>query len=151
MVKSYINYTHQANQILFDVIQNHGVTDEKIRKILSHIILSAQSMIALIKQAPIEQETFVIKPTKELTQINTDNQTTLLQLFKNVPADTFITVITKDNRNLSNYFHDILQHLFFHAAHHRGQISMLLSDRIKLPLEINYLAYKSHEKQILTS
>lgn len=148
---SYINYTHQANQILLDVIQNHGVTDEKILKILSHIILTAQSTIALIKQTPIEQETFVIKPTKELIQINTNNQMALIQLFKDVPADTFITLMTKENRDLTNYFHDILQHLFFHAAHHRGQISMLLSDRVKLPLEINYIAYKSHEKQILTS
>lgn len=147
-MRDYIDYTFQANQIILDTITNHAITDEKILRTMSHIILSAQSIISQIKQQPAQEETFVIRPTKELIAINRENKENLLILLEQMPQNTMIPFTGKDGRDLSNCLHDFMHHLFFHAAHHRGQISMLLSERVKLPSEINYIAFSAKHKQL---
>lgn len=147
-MRDYIEYTCRANQIILDTITNHAITDEKILKTISHIVLSAQSVISQIKQEAGQEETFVIRPTKELIAINLENKKHLIALLEQMPHDTMIPFTGKDGRDLSNCLHDFMHHLFFHAAHHRGQISMLLSERVKLPAEINYIAFSAKYKQL---
>jgi uncharacterized damage-inducible protein DinB len=143
-----ILYTFNANKIILDTITNHTITDEKVLKVMSHIVLSAQNIINHIdKQKSNSENTFKITSTRELIRINEENRQNLERLEMTRPINELVTYITPDGHDLSNTLGDIFQHLFFHAAHHRGQISMLLSERIKLPLEVNYIAYTSKHRQ----
>ncbi len=140
-MKSYIHYTFDSNQTILDIITNHGVTDEKILKIASHIILAAQNVLAVIENKPSIEDTFRITPTNELRLVNTQNKTTMLRIIDEREHHEIIPYTHSSGHDFTNCLSDIVHHLFFHAAHHRGQISMLLSERVKLPLEINYIAY----------
>jgi uncharacterized damage-inducible protein DinB len=140
-MKSYIHYTFDSNQTILDVITNHTVTDEKILKIMSHIILSAQNVLANIDGKPMDADTFKITPTNELRLANEQNKATMLRLIDEREHHEIIPYIHSSGHDFTNCLSDIIHHLFFHASHHRGQISMLLSERVKLPLEINYIAY----------
>lgn len=141
-MKAYIHYTFDANQIILDTITNHGITDEKVIKILSHTILNTRNFINKLALKEVsEEDTFRITPTNELVRINQQNKEALLNIIAERDLHEMIPYFTPQGHDFSNCLHDMIHHFLFHAAHHRGQISMLLSDKVKLPLEINYIAY----------
>ncbi|MBK6744613.1 MAG: DinB family protein [Hydrogenophilales bacterium] len=159
------DYQHWANEVLFSAIDHlkpefldsdQGLFFKSIHHTLDHMLLVSQ-----VWQARLRGETLEPAPNykaiqhpdwRELKNAMRKETRHLQDWLDRQPKAWFegkITYVSSDGKMKDNWVRDVLNHLFTHYAHHRGQISAVLT-RLEAPCpEMDFIYFRREMDKIL--
>lgn len=158
------DYQHWANEVLFasldhlqpEVISSdQGLYFNSIHHTLDHILLVSQVWLARLQGEAMEANYRVIQHPdfRELKQ-SLRRETRKLQGWLESQAEPFymaeISYTGSDGKSRKMWVREVLTHLFTHYAHHRGQISAVIT-RLGGPCpEMDYVYYRREMDRLLS-
>jgi uncharacterized damage-inducible protein DinB len=150
------DYQHWANEVLFtaldhlqpDVIgSDQGLFFNSIHHTVDHLLVVSQAWLARLKGESFSANYKVISHPdwRELTIALRKEVRHLQDWLATQPEDFFDTQISfsgSDGKAREMWVRDVLTHLFTHYAHHRGQISAVVT-RLGGPApEMDFVHYR---------
>ncbi len=148
--ESLFTHEHWANLCILEVLVSSASIPPKVLEIFSHEIAIQRIWLDRINNTNSEvrlNEVFELNIMLELLEINYNEMLAVIDkqdynqlIAYKIPPGEFDYIIT---------VHEILTHLSLHAAHHRGQVTMLLSqEKLKVP-EVDFIIeLNTQQKQI---
>ena len=120
-------YDHWANQECLRVLRNRGVSDSKAIRLMAHT-LSAEKL--WLERMMRERQSMPVWPSSTVEECAAliDSMAGAWQAYlKQLPPDGLNEIIEYRNSKgepWSSRVEDVLQHVLFHSAYHRGQIAL---------------------------
>jgi uncharacterized damage-inducible protein DinB len=140
-----IEYNHWANLKALESIKTLINEYDKPMKIFSHILLSEELWLKRVKNiTPKEQkfwEYLSIESCSQLVEKNkNDWDNYLFQKSPEVLEDK-ISYVNSKGVQYSNSLNEILTHVFYHSAYHRGQVAVLVRQAGGEPALTDFIVY----------
>jgi len=149
-------YHYWANEVLFESLEHldavalatsQGLYFDTIHHTMDHILLVAQQWRARLQGQEIKPDFFKLhhpnwgelKSTLRVEMLE-------LQAWLNIQTDSWfdeeVTYQSIEGGERNNTVRDMLTHLMFHMAHHRGQVSGAATRLGAPPAEMDYIYYR---------
>jgi uncharacterized damage-inducible protein DinB len=157
------DYQHWANEVLFNSLDHlqaevlssdQGLFFNSVHHTMDHILLVSQVWLARLQGENLEVNYRVINHPdfRELKQ-SLRRETRKLQSWLDAQREDFfeaeISFAGSDGRPRHMWVREALTHLFTHYAHHRGQISAIIT-RVGGPSpEMDYVFYRREMDKLL--
>ncbi len=157
------DYQHWANEVLFNSLDHlreeviggdQGLYFKSIHHTVDHILVVSQAWLARMRGEPLEVNYREINNPdfRELKQ-SLRRETRKLQSWLDAQAEEFfeeeIHFAGSDGKPRAMWVRDALTHLFTHYAHHRGQISAVIT-RLGGPCpEMDFVYYRREMDKVL--
>ena len=144
--KKLFDYNIWANTKLINCIKNQQITDTDVLKLLSHIVLAEQIWMKRLKSGNYQNKNFwQVLDIAECEKISNVNYQAYIELIngKKDESEFTNTIIYKNSKGIeyTNSINNILTHVSFHSAYHRGQIAREVRKLNKEPVLTDYIAY----------
>lgn len=158
------DYQHWANEVMFsaldylqpDVIgSDQGLFFNSIHHTVDHLLLVSQSWLARLQGERLSINYKVINnPDWRELKLALRRETRKLQSWLEAqPTEFFdsqISYASSDGKLRSMWVRDALTHLFTHYAHHRGQVSAVVT-RLGAPCpEMDFVYYRRDMERLLS-
>ena len=159
-----VDYQHWANEVLFssldhlqaDVLDSdQGLFFKSIHHTVDHLLVVSQVWLARLQGENLAVNYRVINNPdwRELKQA-LRRETRKLQSWLDAQPETFfdgeISFAGSDGKPLKMSVPEVLTHLFTHYAHHRGQISAVIT-RLRGPCpEMDFVYYRREMDKLLS-
>jgi uncharacterized damage-inducible protein DinB len=125
-IRQQINFEYWANsQSLAAIIVPHFPVPEAL-SILAHSVAISNSWAARVEGAPGDFDPWPVLSASELDTELIRLRQRWTMLATDTTPDAEIRYRSTKGENCSNRFDEILQEVFLHGAHHRGQIALTL-------------------------
>lgn len=140
-------YNFWANNKLAAGLKEQNIIDETVLRLFSHIVLSEQIWILRLEGENYSNKNFwQILTLAECEAILNENSA----LYKNFTGrkDLSDMVTYKNSKGIeyTNNIYDILTHVSFHSAYHRGQIAREVRKLNKIPVMTDYIVFVREKK-----
>ena len=141
-----VHYNAWANERVLEQLPALSETYQ-IRPLLllSHILRAERIWLGRMGGTPEAGiqlwETDTLDGCRERTKANTADFSRLLS---SVDADAFQNAVAYQNTSGTPYrtpLTEMLEHVFHHGTHHRGQIALLIREAGRTPLTLDYIAF----------
>jgi uncharacterized damage-inducible protein DinB len=158
------DYQHWANEVMFEALghlkpeyiaSDQGLFFRSIHHTVDHILLVSQVWQARLRGVEVVAPNYKVinEPDWRELENKLRKETRHLQDWLDHQPDAWfegqIAYVSSDARLKSNWIRDALNHLFTHYAHHRGQISAVLT-RLDAPCpEMDFIYYRRAMDRIL--
>ncbi len=144
--KKIFNYNAWANTKLFNCIKDQQITETVVLKLLSHIVLAEQTWMLRLKNGDYQNKNFWQELNiTECEKISNKNYLDYIEFInvKNDESEFTNTVTYKNSKGIefTTTIEDVLTHVAFHSAYHRGQIAREIRKLDKVPVLTDYIAY----------
>ena len=139
-------YDAWANRRMLITIKSSKISDERIRKIFSHIISAQLIWLNRIQDHPTSP--FPLWETYKISEIETmieESSERWINFLSSYNMDTLEEVIRYQNTKGDTYenrLRQIITHVINHSSHHRGQLALLLREKGVAPPANDYIIYK---------
>ena len=139
-------YDAWANRRMLITIKSSKISDERIRKIFSHIISAQLIWLNRIQDHPTSP--FPLWETYKISEIETmieESSERWINFLSSYNMDTLEEVIRYQNTKGDTYenrLRQIITHVINHSSHHRGQLALLLREKGVAPPPNDYIIYK---------
>ncbi|MEW5771275.1 MAG: DinB family protein [Pseudomonadota bacterium] len=166
--KSYFviqaDYQHWANEVLFDALDHlqpdvigsdQGLFFKSIHHTVDHMLVVSQSWLARLKGEAFSPDYKTINhPDWRELKIALRREVRHLQDWLAARPDEFFDAHCRftsgDGKPREMWVRDVLSHLFTHYAHHRGQVSSVVT-RLGGPCpEMDFVYYRREMSKILS-
>lgn len=133
-LQQLINYEYWANNIIFDLVKNNPVKNERIIIILYHIFGAQRLWLARLVKDEFNARFFETAPLEEIEHLK-DESYNAWKEFIGTKTEYDLNGLY-DYRNLkgepfSSKLKDIITHVTNHSEHHRAEIITLL--KVEIP------------------
>ncbi len=158
------DYQHWANEVLFNSLDHlqpevigsdQGLYFNSIHHTVDHLLLVSQVWLGRLQGEVVEANYRVINQPdfRELKQ-SLRREARKLQGWLDAQPDTFfeseLRFASSDGKTRRMWVRDALTHLFTHYAHHRGQVSAVVT-RLGGPCpEMDYVYYRREMDRLLS-
>ncbi len=140
--KNLFDYNKWANNKLITSLKNQNIDDEIILRLFSHIVLSEQIWLLRIEGGDYPNKNFwQILTLLECEDILNENQPKYENLILQKDFSDKVSYKNSKGIEYTNSFYDILTHVSFHSAYHRGQIAKEVRRLNKEPVLTDYIAF----------
>ena len=144
--KKIFNYNAWANTKLINCIKGQQITEIIVLKLLSHIVLAEQTWMLRLKNGDYQNKNFWQELNiTECEKISNKNYLDYIEFInvKNDESEFTNTVTYKNSKGIefTTTIEDVLTHVAFHSAYHRGQIAREIRKLDKEPVLTDYIAY----------
>lgn len=158
------DYQHWANEVLLnalshlqeDVIDSdQGLFFRSIHHTVDHMLVVSQVWLGRLQGEPVSVNYRVINhPDWRELQLNLRRESRKLQGWLDAQPEAFftgeITFTSGDGKARQMSVADALTHLYTHYAHHRGQISAVIT-RLRGPCpEMDFVYYRREREKLLS-
>lgn len=113
--------------------------------LLSHVLRAERIWLGRMGRTPEAGmqlwETDTLDGCRERMEANTKD---FFRLLSSVPADALEHAVAYQNTSGTPYrtpLTEMLEHVFHHGTHHRGQIALLIREAGRTPLPLDYIAF----------
>jgi len=135
-------YNDWANDKLVSRLREQNIIDVTVLRLFSHIALSEQIWILRIDGENFSRKNFwEILTLEECETIMTENRRKYKTLIDKMDLSKTITYKNSKGIQYNNSVYDILTHVSFHSAYHRGQIAKEIRRFNKEPALTDYIAF----------
>jgi uncharacterized damage-inducible protein DinB len=143
LLKMY-QFTHDINKIMIDFIIDNNIENEKINRLMSHILNA--HMIWLNRIYKIDSSTgpwdnHPLSDWHELNRRAIDATGVLLSGVNDSDLEILITYKNSKGDEFSNKLGDMLCHVINHSTHHRSQVSMIIREEGLKPPATDLIFY----------
>jgi len=140
--KKLFEYNYWANNKLIAGLKEQNISEETVLRLFSHIILSEQIwMLRLEGENYANKNFWKVLTLQECETIMNENRKKYKDfLDKNDIPDT-ITYKNSKGIEYTNSVFDVLEHVSFHSAYHRGQIAKEVRRLNKEPVLTDYITF----------
>ena len=140
--KNLSDYNKWANNKLIASLKNQNIIDETLLRLFSHIVLSEQIWLLRMEGGNYLNKNFwQILSLNECENILNENQLKFENLITRKNLSDKVTYKNSRGNEYTNSFYDILTHVSFHYAYHRGQIAKEVRRLNKEPVMTDYIAF----------
>lgn len=141
-------YNDWANRRLISVLKTNEV--ENARRILAHLLITEAEYFERLYGKDSTGFDFwqdlTIEVCDKSNQKNKENYEGLLKRFDEKDLDSRAAYKTSEGTAQENSFLEMLTHVLFHSATHRGQIVKLLREAGFTPPSVDYIIYLREAK-----
>jgi uncharacterized damage-inducible protein DinB len=145
MKKEILNlfeYNRWANQKLVNNIKDQDVNDLNVLKLFSHIVLSEQIWMLRMKGENYSGRNFWEALTlQQCESVMNENKDNYENFIKETDLADIVTYRNSKGIKYTNTVNDILTHVSFHSAYHRGQTAKEIRRLGKEPVLTDYIAF----------
>ncbi len=158
------DYQHWANEVMFNALDHlqpevigsdQGLYFNSIHHTVDHLLLVSQVWLGRLQGGGVEANYRVINQPdfRELKQ-SLRRETRKLQTWLDAQPEEFfdseVGYASSDGKTRQMWVRDVLTHLFTHYAHHRGQVSAVVT-RLGGPCpEMDYVYYRREMDKLLS-
>lgn len=138
------SYEHWANEYIINFIIQMQNPPEKILSIMSHIINAQILWLSRLKNTSSEVEVWQMNKKDELVEVFSRTKLDFDFYLENLLDSHFskaIVYVNSRGEKFESNVRDILTHLTYHSAYHRGQIIILMKDHISTLPYTDYIHY----------
>ena len=140
--KNLSDYNKWANNKLIASLKNQNIIDETVLRLFSHIVLSEQIWLLRMEGGNYLNKNFwQILSLNECENILNENQLKFEDLIADKDFSNKATYKNSKGDVYTNSVNDILTHVSFHYAYHRGQIAKEVRRLNKEPVMTDYIAF----------
>jgi len=138
-------YVNWANRRVLDVLQQQTEDNERARKWLCHVLAAEQVWMTRLRgedssAVPIWPDISV----DECAELLAQNAAAYRQFLHELTDADFARVISYKNTkgvSFSTSIRDILTHVAFHGAYHRGHVATLMRAAGQEPINTDFIAF----------
>ncbi len=135
-----ISFNQWANQQWIEMIYGRDPADQHLCRLINHIIKGERAWIERIREIEWNKDLWQIENKDELLALAADN-TAFLKGIDEVRLAQRITVVRLNGQRYEPLIADIVNHIFLHGAHHRGQLAANAAARGLAVPESDYMTY----------
>jgi uncharacterized damage-inducible protein DinB len=133
-LQQLINYEYWANNIVFNLVKNNPIKNERIIIILYHIFGAQRLWLARLQKEEFNARFFEPAPIEEIEHLKDESYNAWKEFIGNKKEHDLNAL--HDYRNLkgepfSSKLTDIITHVTNHSEHHRAEIITLL--KVEIP------------------
>lgn len=145
-LQQLVNYEYWANNIVFNLVKNNPIKNERINIILYHIFGAQRLWLARLQKEEFNARFFEAAPLEEIEHLKDESYASWKDFIDTKTEEDFNVVY--DYKNIkgdpfSSRLKDIITHVTNHSEHHRAEIITLLKveiPTIKIP-QTDYIFY----------
>ncbi|MFZ0456188.1 MAG: DinB family protein [Ignavibacteriaceae bacterium] len=135
-------YNDWANNKLVSGLSEQNIIDVTVLRLFSHIVLSEQIWILRIEEENYSGKNFwEILTLEECKTIIIENRRKYKTIIDKMDLSKTITYKNSKGIQYNNSVYDILTHVSFHSAYHRGQVAKEIRRLNKEPALTDYIAF----------
>ncbi|MGA9291609.1 MAG: DinB family protein [Ignavibacteriaceae bacterium] len=135
-------YNDWANNKLVSGLSEQNIIDVTVLRLFSHLVLSEQIWILRIEEENYSGKNFwEILTLEECKTIIIENRRKYKTIIDKMDLSKTITYKNSKGIQYNNFVYDILTHVSFHSAYHRGQIAKEIRRLNKEPALTDYIAF----------
>lgn len=138
-------YNARVNIDLLQHLADQSTENEKIFKLVSHIVNAHQIWLERIQGIPNSVQVFEIRSLEDLKRQAIANGETTYEILHNRNLEDDIQYTNTKGQKFSNSICQMFLHIFNHSAYHRGQINQLLVQEGKKAMVSDYIFYNRTE------
>ena len=120
------DYNRQANKRLIELFLEQNHLNEKLHQLLSHIINAQELWNARIEDRHPQLGVWELIHPSSLGSWNDKVYEQTAELIKTYLFDHRIAYVNSKGDSFTSTLEEILNHLFYHAAYHRGQVAIYM-------------------------
>ena len=140
--KNLFDYNKWANNKLLTSLKNQDINDETVLRLFSHIVLSERIWLLRMEGGDYQHKSFwQVLTLNECENILNENQLKFEDLIADKDFSNKATYKNSKGDEYTNSVNDILTHVSFHSAYHRGQIAKEVRRLKKEPVLTDYIAF----------
>ena len=140
-----------ANRKVLKSLSDQNINDDRILKLLSHIVLSEQIWMLRLKGEYYQNKDFweilSLSGCEKTSNENNIEYTGYLNSLNEIEFSNTITYTNSKGVEHTNTIEDTLTHIAFHSAYHRGQIAREVRSLNKEPVLTDYIAFVRDRKR----
>lgn len=141
------DYNYWANSKLASSLKEQNIVDVNILRLFSHIVLSEQIWILRIEGADnLNKNFWQILTLEECDIFVNENYEIFKNLLSKLDLSKYAAYENSKGNKYTNSVHDILTHVSFHSAYHRGQIAKEVRKINKEPVLTDYIVFVRQNK-----
>lgn len=138
-------YDHWANERYLKFIEENQIANERVSRICGHVLVAQVLWIKRI--IPVEMDDYSLWENYSLIEMNKMSET-CYSVWKNFleeyPDNAFSEIISYTNTQglaFKTPVNEIISHVLYHGAYHRGQLAILIRDLGFTPPYTDYVAF----------
>ena len=140
--KKLFEYNCWANSKLISGLKEQNAADEKVLRLLSHILLSEQIWMLRLEGGEYSNKNFwKVLTLDECEYVLDENRKKFKGFVGKKNSADLITYENSKGIKYTNSVYDVLTHVVFHSSYHRGQIAREVRMLKKEPVLSDYIAY----------
>ena len=128
--KQLFAYDRHTNLTIIDTITASGVTTDKPRELMAHILVTQQTWLKRCKNEPAPGgplwPDWLVKDMKAIVEQNHRNWIAYLDTLQDRNLGQIMIYNNTKGDSFSNAIRDTITHVINHGTHHRAQIGQLL-------------------------
>ncbi len=147
-MKSYFinlfKYHAWANKKVINGLKDDGIKDERVLKILAHLLLAEKTWLQRLKSEKYDNKFWQELNLEECDKLANENAKQINSYLNSLSENDFETKAKYTNSKgieYANTINEILTHLSHHSSYHRGQIAKEVRRLGKEPAYTDYIAY----------
>ena len=147
-MKSYFinlfKYHAWANQKVIEGIISSGITEGKILKLLSHLLLAEKTWLQRLKLEKYDNKFWTDLSLEECNTLAENNEKQINAYLNSLSESDFEAKVKYTNSKGIEYTNtviEVLTHLSHHSSYHRGQIAGEMRKLGEEPVYTDYIAY----------
>ena len=136
-----------ANKLILQALKNSASPNEKAVQIFGHLLLAENEWLMRMTGTHADSKNFnfwSIETTADCEKLFSENQQNYEKLFAGLTEEKLDSTATyKNSKGLefTNSWREILAHVFFHSAQHRGQIIQAVRAAGETPPYLDYIGF----------
>ncbi|MCX2745917.1 hypothetical protein OO013_18700 [Mangrovivirga sp. M17] len=140
-MEKLLEFNFELNNTFCDfTVQNLSYND-KIKRLLSHIINAQDIWISRIKNEMSSLEIWEEHSPEDLKKYNELHLEKFKEIISSRNYDETISYNSLSGKPYTTSIEDILTHVAFHGTHHRAQVAQILSENGIKPPASDYIYY----------
>lgn len=144
-----LEYEHWANRAVIEALQPIANPPARAVQIMGHILSSQQIWMGRFTGEHAYVAIWEDIPVGWMTETAERNYNRLREYLEHAPDDVHLKRIDYQNSRgeaFSNTMQEILTHMSYHAAYHRGQVVQLLRPLVEQPPATDYILWARMEQ-----
>ncbi len=139
--KRIFEHEHWANLKVLETLISANEPPQRATEIFSHIIAAQRIWIDRINGNGSELKVWELFDTEIILELLEINYTDISKIIDNQDINKTIAYQNSKGQHFTNTIAETLTHLSLHAAHHRGQMVILLKNHVESLPATDYIFY----------
>jgi len=145
--RDFLAFDYWANDLILQALKNSSHSNEKAVQIFGHLLLAEYEWFRRMTGEHSDSTNFnfwSVETVVDCEKLFYENRRNYENLFSELTEENLDSTATyKNSKGLefTNTWREILSHVFFHSAQHRGQIIQTIRANAETPPYIDFIGF----------